>query len=95
MGFALWIEGETAWAQGTHEYRPMGTAVIGVQGIFTPRDFQRLRRAPGRMDPTLVGLFASLGEMNDYLKRRAIQRSQARIRTKPGWNRKRYGPALF
>lgn len=70
MGFALWIQADHAIAQGTHEYRPMGSAVIGVDGIFTPRDFSRRRRAPSRMDPSLVGLFASLGEMNDWLKKR-------------------------
>ena len=68
MGFALWVRDDQAWAMGTHEYRPMGAAVISLNGVFSPRDFGRTRKAPSRMDPGLVGLFASLGEMNDYLK---------------------------
>lgn len=76
MGFALWIQDDHAIAQGTHEYRPMGAAVIGVDGVFTPRDFSRRRRSPSRMDPSLVGLFASLGEMNDWLKKRQSKRNQ-------------------
>ena len=24
MGYALWMEEETAWCAGTHEYRPLG-----------------------------------------------------------------------
>ena len=36
MGFALWIDAEPglAWAQGTHEYRPLGTAVISFTDQF-------------------------------------------------------------
>ncbi len=78
MGFALWVRDGHAWAMGTHEYRPMGAAVISACGVFSPRDFHRARTAPSRMDPGLVGLFASLGEMNDYLKFRLApaERSQ-------------------
>lgn len=82
MGFALWIRGEQAWAMGTHEYRPMGAAVISAQGVFTPRDFHRMRCAPPRTDPSLAGLFSSLGEMNDYLKfrmRPRVRSQQQRI----------------
>ncbi len=67
MGFALWLEGETAWAEGTHEYRPMGAAVISVTDLFRARDFdprRPLRREPG---PDFAGYFASLVEVNDYL----------------------------
>lgn len=67
MGFALWVGPETAWAQGTHEYRPMGAAVIGVRGVFSPRDFSIRRAAPPREDPRFTGHFASLGQMNDFL----------------------------
>jgi hypothetical protein len=74
MGFALWIDGDTAWAEGTHEYRPMGSAVIGSEMIFVARDFRRRRPAPPRTDSNFVGLFASLGEMNDHL---VVRRSQA------------------
>ena len=34
MGFYLWVDDELAWAQGTYEYRPMGTAVISASDIF-------------------------------------------------------------
>ncbi len=69
MGFALWIDEETAWAQGTHEYRPMGAAVIGVSCVFTSRDFSGRRSAPARYDARFTGHFASLGQMNDFLAR--------------------------
>jgi len=69
MGFALWIDRDTAWAQGTHEYRPMGTAVIGVAGVFASRDFNIRRNAPPRYDARFTGHFASLGQMNDFLTR--------------------------
>lgn len=70
MGFALWLDGELAWAQGTHEYRPMGAAVIHSGGVFTPRDFRPALRAPRRLDPRFAGFFASLGELNAWLRRR-------------------------
>lgn len=78
MGFALWIEGDLAVAQGTHEYRPMGAAVISAQTGFRPRDFDRRRCAPSRFDPTFSGFFASLGQVNDYLeiRRRCKPQSQ-------------------
>lgn len=76
MGFALWLDGELAWAQGTHEYRPMGAAVIHAGGVFTPRDFRPSLRAPGRLDPRFAGFFASLGEMNDWLERHRTVRSR-------------------
>lgn len=70
MGFAVWTDGELVWAQGTHEYRPMGAAVIHAGGIFTARDFRQALRAPGRLDPRFAGFFASLGEVNAWLVRR-------------------------
>lgn len=77
MGFALWIDGDTAWAQGTHEYRPMGVGVIGVSTLFSPRDFHRKRLAPGRMHPTFAGFFASLGDVNNYLEKRRIPKGRS------------------
>lgn len=77
MGFALWIRDGQAWALGTHEYRPMGVAVISPRCVFSTRDFRRSRPAPSRMDPGLVGLFASLGEMNDFLKFRLTPRPRS------------------
>ncbi len=76
MGFALWIDEETAWARGTHEYRPMGAAVIGISGMFTARDFRPRRNSPPRYDSRFTGYFASLGQMNDFLAS-VRKRSQA------------------
>ena len=42
MGFYLWVDEESAWAQGTYEYRPMGAAVIARERLD-----QRRRLAPG------------------------------------------------
>ncbi|MEZ5354471.1 MAG: hypothetical protein R2762_17705 [Bryobacteraceae bacterium] len=77
MGFALWLDRDTAWCAGTHEYRPMGVAVIAAAGLFTARDFHRTRPAPSRLHPGFQGLFGSLVHVNAYL---AQTRSQ-RIRT--------------
>jgi hypothetical protein len=84
MGFALWVGADTAWAQGTHEYRPMGSAVIGVRGVFTARDFRGRAKAPRRDDPRFTGHFASLGQMNDFLARFRT-RSQARRKKIRAW----------
>jgi hypothetical protein len=67
MGFALWIDGDVAWAQGTHEYRPMGTAVVAASDLFRPRDFRAWRLTPVGLVSSYVGLFASLGDVNAYL----------------------------
>ena len=80
MGFALWIDGETAWARGTHEYHPMGSAVIGISCMFTSRDFGGRRNAPPRYDPRFTGYFASLGQMNDFLA--AFRRRSQAVRKK-------------
>lgn len=73
MAFALWIDDRMAWAQGTHEYRPMGVAVIAASDLFSPRAFEQRRAAPSREEPTYVGLFASIGDMNSYLAKRRSQ----------------------
>ena len=70
MGFCLWIAGDVAWAQGTYESRPLGTAVISATDLFKRRDFHSLRRAPSVFDPSYVGLFASLGDLNALLRQR-------------------------
>lgn len=83
MGFALWIDEDErsrvlsgqAWAEGTHEYRPMGAAVIAITDLFHQRDFSRSRRTPARLDRSFVGLFASLSDVNRYLR---TYRSQSR-----------------
>jgi hypothetical protein len=79
MGFALWIDSERglAWAQGTHEYRPMGAAVIAATDQFRHRDFRRSRRPPAHLRSAFVGFFGSLEEMNVRL------RMQRRWRRRP------------
>jgi len=75
MGFALWVDDQLAWAQGTHEYRPMGVAVIAATDLFAPRDFSPLRSAPARRrQDSFAGLFASLEQVNAYLKTRRSQK---------------------
>ncbi|MBM3814781.1 MAG: hypothetical protein FJW20_24410 [Acidimicrobiia bacterium] len=68
MAFALWVDAETAWAEGTHEYRPMGAAVIASTDLFQPRDFRPRRRRRSRRDAAFQGLFASLEEVNQFLR---------------------------
>lgn len=70
MGFYLWLEGDLAWAQGTYEYRPMGTAVISATDLFRRRDFDVRRPPPARSTARLVGEFASLGHLNAQLRSR-------------------------
>jgi hypothetical protein len=82
MGFAVWIDAENdlAWAQGTHEYRPMGTAVIASTDQFRHRDFRRLRRPPVHLRRSFVGFFGSLEEVNVRLRvqRRTLRRWKRR-----------------
>lgn len=70
MGFALWIDAEArlAWAQGTHEYRPMGTAVIARTDQFRQRDFTQTRKRPPHLRTSFVGFFGSLETVNEYLR---------------------------
>jgi hypothetical protein len=75
MAFALWIDRDLAWAQGLHEYRPMGVAVIAVTDRFQARDFRATRPAPPRRANRCAGLLASLGEVNRRLAR--LRRSGA------------------
>ena len=80
MGFALWIDRDTAWCAGTYEYRPMGVAVIAASSLFASRDFHVLRQAPGeRTGRQYRGLFASLPDVNSYLHwlRRKLQKQPA------------------
>lgn len=72
MGFHLWIDGDLAWAQGSYEYRPMGTAVISARDLFRRRDFHA-RRQPPRGRDAYVGQFASIGHLNAELKRRRFK----------------------
>lgn len=70
MGFALWIdqEGGLAWAQGTHEYRPMGTAVIARKDQFRRADFLQTRKRPPSLEHSFVGFFGSLEDLNARLR---------------------------
>lgn len=71
MGFALWIDTaeRVAWAQGTHEYRPMGAAAVAVTDRFRPRDFRQTRRCPPHLRNSFAGFFGSLEEVNVGLRR--------------------------
>ncbi len=71
MAFAVWIDPEerVAWAQGTHEYRPMGAAVVAVTDQFRLRDFSELRQCPPRLRRSFAGFFGSLEEVNVYLRK--------------------------
>jgi hypothetical protein len=77
VGFAVWIdeEGGLAWAQGTHEYRPMGTAVIASTDRFRHRDFRQDRRRPKGLQQAFVGFFGSLEEVNIGLRAKTKLRS--------------------
>ena len=81
MGFSLWIAGEVAFAQGTYESRPAGTAVIAVTDLFKRRDFRPVNRAPSVFDPSYVGLFASLGDLNAALstRRRTVRGARGTV----------------
>jgi hypothetical protein len=78
MGFALWHQKPLLLCSGTHEYRPMGTAIIGDQGLFEPRDFSQLRDSPARGRDGFIGYFASLNEVNYFLRRKSPARPNKR-----------------
>jgi hypothetical protein len=70
VGFALWLDDKNgmAWAQGTHEYRPMGTAVIANTDQFRHRDFRQQRCKPQQLKNSFAGFFGSLEELNVNLR---------------------------
>ena len=70
MGFGLWIDRDNglAWAQGTHEYRPMGAAVISSTDQFRHRDFRQSRKRPRALQNSFAGFFGSLEEVNTKLR---------------------------
>lgn len=70
MGFYLWLDREVAWAQGTYEYRPMGTAVISASDLFRRRDFDPRRKPQPPGTAVFAGQFASLGHLNAQLKKK-------------------------
>lgn len=76
MGFALWLDQDQAWCAGTHEYRPMGVAVVAATDLFVARDFRARRRAPNREAANFRGLFASLDDVNRFLRKRRPEAEQ-------------------
>jgi hypothetical protein len=70
VGFYLWLDRDLAWAQGTYEYRPMGTAVIAATDLFRRRDFDARRKVQAPRSAEFAGQFASLGHLNATLKDR-------------------------
>ncbi len=78
MGFYLWLDHDLAWAQGTYEYRPMGTAVIAASDLFRRRDFDPKRRPPISPTARLEGQFASLGHLNLRLRQITERRGAVR-----------------
>jgi hypothetical protein len=69
LGFAVWVDRseQVVWAQGTHEYRPMGVAVIALRGQFRTLDFRQSLKRPPAVEKSFVGFFASLEEVNRYV----------------------------
>ena len=74
MGFYLWVDNDLAWAQGTYEYRPMGTAVISKSDLFRHRDFSPRRKVQAPHEAEFAGQFASLGHLNTQLQKRRKSR---------------------
>lgn len=70
MGFAVWIDAEArlAWARGTHEYRPLGTAVVARTDQFRNKDFVQTRKRPAHLNSAFVGFFGSLETVNEFLR---------------------------
>ena len=69
MGFYLWLDEELAWAQGTYEYRPMGTAIVAISDLFSGRDFDPRRKTKPPETARFAGQFASLGHLNAQLQK--------------------------
>ncbi|HUQ95800.1 MAG TPA: hypothetical protein VM120_29245 [Bryobacteraceae bacterium] len=82
MGFALWMRDELTWAMGTHEYRPMGIAIISASDYFRPRDFHRRHQLPSRDRSAFVGFFASIDHLNQRIEseRRLRKGGKKRVR---------------
>lgn len=85
MGFGLWIdlEGGTAWAQGTHEYRPMGSAAVAITDQFRPGDFRQGRFVPVHVRNAFAGFYGSLEEVNEDLRRQRSNKRVFAIRLRP------------
>ncbi len=46
----------------------MGVSVVSRTDLFRERDFKRFRRVPVSAQADYLGLFASLGEVNAFLR---------------------------
>jgi hypothetical protein len=68
------MDGDLAWAQGTYEYRPMGSAVISATDLFRRRDFSARRKVQAPRSAEFAGQFASLGHLNTQLQKRRKRR---------------------
>ncbi len=79
MGFYLWLDRDVAWAQGTYEYRHLGTAVISVSDLFRRRDFQPGRKPRLPSTAEFAGQFASLGHLNQQLQEWRRAQRKARV----------------
>jgi len=73
MGFALWIDtgNGVAWAQGTQEYRVMGSAAVAITDQFRLVDFRPARRCPPDLSKSFAGFYGSLEEVNARLRERS------------------------
>jgi len=73
LGFALWIDTDAsiAWAQGTQEYRPMGSAAIALTDQFRLIDFRQSRGCPPHLANSFAGFYGSLEEVNARLRERS------------------------
>ena len=76
-------EGGLAWAQGTHEYRPMGAAAIASTDQFRAHDFRQTRRRPPHVGNSFAGFFGSLEEVNVYLRSGATMGKPRKPRATP------------
>lgn len=77
VGFFVWLDSDQAWAAGTYEYRAMGVAVISITDQFRSSDFRQDRRRRPTPGARYAGQFASIGQVNHFLRERR------RLRTEP------------
>jgi hypothetical protein len=84
MGFYLWLDGDSAWAQGTYEYRPMGAAVVAASDLFRRQDFSARRKPKPGSGARYIGQFASLGHLNQQLEIRRGSAINRRTARRPG-----------
>jgi hypothetical protein len=76
VGFYLWLDEDSAWAQGTYEYRPMGVAVIARSDLFRRQDFSPRRKTGQGRNAEFAGQFASLGHLNAQMEKRRRKTSK-------------------